>query len=296
MILLSLIGEQPIPNLLPIRHFKPSTTLAVHSDFTQKAAARLEKLIAGQVAFWPLQVNAYDIHAIQTALLAEIQRRKLAASDLLFNLTGGTKPMSLAAYLVAAELGAPLVYLQSEGKRSRLFRYEFREGTPVLMADSILPGLIKIDDYLHVYVDAYTRKEFSLDQEGGRFERAIFDILAPAVDEILPGVNLQGAVDIDLVVRCGNQVGIVEVKLGLNKLKMAIDQLNTAGGQKYLGTYTQKFLVSDQTWSERSNLKALAEARQITVIELPGYGLERTLSVVECEKLQALILKGLGRS
>lgn len=293
-ILISLIGEQPIPNLLPIRYYKPSATLAVHSDKTRKEAERLEKLIAGQVNFWPLQVNAYDIRAIQAALLAEIQRHQLAASDLIFNLTGGTKPMSLAAYFAAAELRSSMMYLQSEGKRTRLYCYEFQEGAPVLTSDDYLPALITIDDYLRAYVGTYTIRGFA-GEKGGQFERAVCEALQPAVDEILVGVNIQGVVDIDLVIRCDNQVGILEAKLGLNKLKLAIDQLNTAGGQKYLGTYTQKFLVSDQTWSERSSLKALAEARQITVIELPGYGRDHILTADEAGRLRDTILKGLGR-
>jgi len=294
-ILISLIGEQPIPNLLPIRYYGPSATLAVHSDKTEAAAGRLEKLIAGRVDFWPLPVDAYDIRAIQSAILAEVERRKLAAGDLLFNLTGGTKPMSLAAYFAARELGAPMVYLQSEGKHSRLFRYEFRDGAPIIAEDMILPGLISIGDYLRAYVDNPTERAKVPDDEGHRFEQVLVDALRPVVDEIRVGVNLTGVVDIDIVLRCDNQVGILESKLGMNGMKKAIDQLNTAGGQKYLGTYTQKFLASDQAWSERSNLKALAKARQIAIIELPGYGQGRLLSNAETGLLQAAIRKGLGR-
>ena len=45
MILLSLIGEQPIPNLLPILHFAPSSVALAYSDFTEEAAERLKKLL-----------------------------------------------------------------------------------------------------------------------------------------------------------------------------------------------------------------------------------------------------------
>jgi hypothetical protein len=293
--LLSLIGEQPIPNLLPIRFFKPSTVLAVHSDMTQKAAARLEKFISDQTMFWPLQVDAYDIQAIQADLLMEIRQRQLAASDLLFNLTGGTKPMSLAAYLVAAELSAPVIYLQSESRRSCIFRYEFREGIPILADDSTLPGLIIIEDYLRAYVGESTERRTQLDADGHCFEQAIAGALRPAVDELRCGISLQGVVDIDLVVRCDNQVGIIEAKLGKNGPKHAIDQLNTAGGQKYLGTYTKKFLVSDQDWGQFADLKALADARQITVIELPGSRGKPTLDTENIEKLRKTILKELGK-
>jgi hypothetical protein len=296
-ILISLIGDQPIPNLLPIRHLKPGATLAVHSNLTEKAAGRLKKLIAGEVDFWPLLVDAYDIQGIREALLAEFGNRRLEAGDLLFNLTGGTKPMSLGAYLAAQALGAPAIYMQSEGKRSRLFRYEFRQGTPVLVEDCLLPALISIQDYLEAYLDGFpadpdpNRKR---DTDGLQFEQAVYQTLLPVVDEIRCNFRVTPDVEIDLVVRCENQVGIVEAKLGKNGRKKAIDQLTTAGEQRYLGTYTQKFLVSDLDWSEVSSLKALARAHKITLIELPGYGRDRILPADEAELLRSAILKGLG--
>lgn len=43
---------------------------------------------------------------------------------MIFNLTGGTKPMSLAAFLVAFQRKAPFVYFQTEGGHSLLFHYK----------------------------------------------------------------------------------------------------------------------------------------------------------------------------
>ena len=125
MIMLSLIGEQPIPNLLPLRHQPPEVAVLVYSDFTEKAARRLGKLLPQgcQVEYCP--VSAYDIAAAKQELLGLVAAKGWAPASLLFNLTGGTKPMSLAAYLAAAELRAPFLYLQSEGKQTRLYRYEF---------------------------------------------------------------------------------------------------------------------------------------------------------------------------
>jgi hypothetical protein len=295
-ILLSLIGEQPIPNLLPIRYYQSFAALAVHSDKTATAAGRLEKLIASQVQFWPLCVDAYDIRAIQAAILAEVEGRQLAANDLIFNLTGGTKPMSLAAYFAARALGAPMVYLQTEGKRSRLFCYEFRQGEPMLTEDKFLPGLITIDDYLQAYIGPeYGQRKSVPDDDGHRFEQAVAEALRPVLDEMRPAVNLKGSVDVDLIVRCDNQVGIVETKLGKNHMKQAIDQLNTAAGQTFLGTYTQKFLVSDQDWNAYPDLKELALARQITLIELPNSRGQSSLSAENRAKVQQAVLAGLGK-
>jgi len=294
--ILSLIGEQPIPNLLPIRYLKPRAAILVHSDFTESSAKQLENVIHAQVEVSFLAVDAYQIDQIQADLKAEISRRNLAASQMIFNLTGGTKPMSLAALLVAKELSAPVVYLQSQGKHTRLYSYAFRSDSATLIEDEVLPGLITADDYLRAYVSHYAVTGCTESEPGASFERAIHAILEPVVDELLAGVKLLGALDLDFVVRCDNQVGIIEAKLGSNRLKMAIDQLNTAGGQRYLGTYTQKFLVSDQSWdATRSNLKELAEARRIVVIEMPTYDPQKgEIPAGDAERLRAAICQGLG--
>jgi hypothetical protein len=298
MILISLIGEHPIPNLLPIRHQPPEIAVLVYSDFTEKAARRLGKLLPRgcQVELCP--VSAYDIAAAKQQMLGLVATRGWGPASLLFNLTGGTKPMSLAAYLVAAELRAPFLYLQSEGKQTRLYRYEFDAlGVPHVATDELLPNLITIDDYLRAFVDEYQLTGIAKDEssKGTRFERAIHTALEPVVDEIAVGLKLLGVVDVDFVVRCANQVGIIEAKTG-SGVKKGIDQLSTAGEQRNLGTYTQKLLVSDQVWDHTlSNLRELADARRIEVIELPSFSTEGSLSVEDGEKLTQRVCKSLGR-
>ena len=298
MIMLSLIGEQPIPNLLPLRHQPPEIAVLVYSDFTAKAAHRLEKLLPQGCQVEPCPVSAYDIAAAKQELLGLVATKGWAPASLLFNLTGGTKPMSLAAYLVAAELRAPFLYLQSEGKQTRLFRYEFDEQIAHVVGDELLPELITIDDYLRAFVDGYQLTGFAKDaaSKGTRFERAIHTTLEPVVDEIAVGLKLLGVVDVDFVVRCGNQVGIIEAKTGPGVGK-GIEQLNTAGDQRYLGTYTQKILVSDQVWDHtRSNLRALAQASRIEVIELPSFAASGCLSAEDANELARRVCKALGQS
>jgi len=292
-----LVGEQSIPNLLPIRAFRPEAALGVFSEYTRKGYERLGPLVGEQLRLWPLKVDAYDICAIQAALLGEIRSRELVSHELLFNITGGTKPMSLAAYLAAQELQAPIIYLQTEGKRTRLCRYEFDQTAPRMVEDQILPGLITIDDYLQAYLGRqYSSRKSVQDDDGHRFEQAIANALGPVLDEAVRGISLKGVVDVDLVVRSENQVGILEAKLGNNHMKQGIDQLNTAGGQTFLGTYTQKFLVSDQNWNAYPDLKELASTRQITIIELPNSRGQPTLTMENTQKVQQAILKGLGKS
>lgn len=294
-LLVLLIGEQIIPNLLPLKHIQPDAAVAVFSDFSKKGYDRLEKAMGHRVKLHPCQVDAYNIDAIIPAL-ADALNEWGPPHELLFNITGGTKPMSIAAYLTAGQLNAPVIYFQTEGKRSRVLRYEFRDGRSVMVGDEYLPPVITLDEYLQAHVDLHPPRKRIPEDEGSQFERVIFDALSGVVDEIKIGVNIRGAVEVDMAVRCDNQAGIVEVKTGTNKLKMSIDQLNTAAGQRYLGTYTQKFLVSNQDWTQFSDLSELAEAHRIVVIELPGYAQTGALNDAEKEKLQNAVLKGLGRN
>ena len=129
-----------------------------------------------------------------------------------------------------------------------------------------------------MYLGDYQITGFAKTREGA-FEKAVHDVLQTHVDEVLAGVKKGGALDIDLVIRCGNRVGIAEVKTGEKaRKKVGIDQLNTAGGREFLGTYTKKFLIVDMPWDTLSNLRELAQARDITVIEVPSYGMTGAIS------------------
>ena len=120
-VMIVLIGQQPIPNLLPIRYIEPTSATLVYSDFTESAAVRLSQLVKNELEVWRLPINnAYDIAGLRNALAEEIEERQLQSMKLAFNVTGGTKPMSLAAYLVAADISADFLYLPREGKRTRL--------------------------------------------------------------------------------------------------------------------------------------------------------------------------------
>jgi len=271
--------------------------LLVYSDLTKKAAERLRKLLPPGCQAVDCPVSPYDIEAIRQTLVGLVRERGWQVPELLFNLTGGTKAMALGAYLAAAEQRASFLYLQSEGKQTRLYRYAFdAQGTPQVIDDSLLPGLLTIDDYLRAFVDSYIcRDPTDKQKKWDPFEQAVYEALHPAVDEIIADVWLMGALEVDFVVRCVNQVGIIEAKTGPG-LKKGIDQLNTAGGQRYLGTYTQKILVSDQQWNHtRSNLRELAEARRIEVIEVPSFGAQGQLSAEDTARLAQEVCTCLGK-
>lgn len=270
MITVSLIGEQPLPNLLPLRYQPPNAAILVHTDRTRTVAERLQRLLAPKIKIHMLHTDPYDIHKIREDLEGFLTCRELKGTELVFNLTGGTKTMVMAAYEVARKFGAPFFYLQSEGKRSVLYRYQFEGGEAQYKGEEILRGVLTIEDYLRAHLDEPYPK---ITGPKGPFEEAISEALKGTVDEVAVGVTLAPAVEVDLVVRVENRVGVIQAKTGSKaREKTGLDQLNAACEQRYLGTYTYKILAVNQQWNQtQTNLRELADAWRITVIELPSF-------------------------
>ncbi len=210
MVTISLIGEQPIPNLLPLRYQPPDIALLAHTDRTKRVAERLQRLLKSpdiQVRLIP--TDPYDIRRVQADIRGFLAREGLEGAELAFNLTGGTKTMVMAAYELAREYEAPFFYLQSEGRRSILYRYRFEGGVARYEGKEVLPGVLTIHDYLKAHLDNPYPK---ITGPRNSFEKAIAEALKEVVDEVVVGVTLAGALEVDLVVRKGNQVGVIQAK------------------------------------------------------------------------------------
>jgi hypothetical protein len=282
--LISLVGEQATPLLLPMLYLQPERLLLVTTERTRPIAERV-------AAMFPLvdiseDIPAYDIPQIHAALTEIVKMTKEETDEILFNLTGGTKPMALAAHQLSRERGAGWLYLQSQGAQSLLYRYRPEMEEHPYTVERI-PALLTLDLVLRAHLGEYGEKA-----PQNPAEKLIVEAIAAYIDEHKTSVTHGGALEIDLVLRCGNQVGIVEVKTGKSARKKAgIDQLTTAAEQRYLGTYTRKFLVIDREMG--SNNRELAEAHRIKIIVLPGLQQE-TLSKEECQELQQAILPSLG--
>lgn len=283
--LVLLVGEQPVPNLLPTRHLQPDVAVLVHTDRTKGIAERLKMLLGRRCLLCP--VDPYDLPEIQRALQDFLQR-ELAGHQLLFNLTGGTKPMFLAALQVAFQHWAPFIYFQTEGGRSLLYFYRFTEqGQAQLEKQEEISATITLDDYLRAQVGNYTTE-----QPRNDFEQQVYQTLQGIPElEIFSSVRPQGleALEVDFVVRLSNQVGVIEAKT--KGAKSGIDQIQAVAEQRYLGTYVAKFLISGKA-VDRNN-KNLAQAYKIEVIELPSYANTGSLSESDREELRQRILRKL---
>ncbi len=283
-----LVGEQPAPNLLPVRHERPQDALLVYTRRTKRIATNLRKILGEDCVCSELETDPYSISGIHQTLRQRLSESDLAAIDWLFNITGGTKPMAIAALWLAQERGEQVLYFQTEGRVSKLYYYRFTQAGPSLETEKQLVAKVSVEDLLRMHAGGY--------KEGwprNRFESAVADVLrgSPKIEEAKFSVTLPGeaALEIDFIVRCGDRFGVGEVKTQADK--SGIDQLQAAAEQRHLGTYIAKFLVSGAP-VDRNNLE-LAKAYRIDVIET-RFAERRELEEEDRALLERTILTRLG--
>lgn len=281
-----LVGEQPIPNLISIRYYRPERVTWVFTEKTEPVVRRLEPLVDAEQG--DCKTDAYDITRIQGDL-----RNKLLGSRTIgtwFNLTGGTKPMGYAAYELARELRAPIVYLQSEGAPV-LFEYRIGDdGSLARTQRPVTEGLLDVDAYLRAHV-----AEYHIDPRQDPFVDAVAEVLRGFLDEVVSHIYLGPAVEIDLACRWRNTVGIAELKTGrIAQSKRGLDQLATATRREYLGTYTRRLLITDRELD--ANLMDLAEAQGVAVVPLPSWDQSEgaDISAADRERLRRDVGRAMG--
>src|SRR5256714_1354175 len=272
-LMIALVGEQPLPNFLLARHQHPDALLLVYTPKTEPVYEKLKATLQPEVAIYELLTDPFNIITIIKALKAKLAEPKIAAyQSFVFNLTGGTKAMSLAAYHVAQQYNASIVYMESEGKHNQVFRYEWKQQQLQEPTSEILPECIQLKDFfnMHLGIGARNWRVYGPSTEiGGPLEKAIGDPLHAHGYEVMIGVKtMNRQIDIDVAVRSGNQFGIIEAKVGgegrgLNGIK----QLSTA--KRHLGTFTKQFYVI--TVTPTRDHKEIVEAADIKVISLLEY-------------------------
>lgn len=109
-LVIHLAGEQAIPNLLAMRQVPAARHVVVASNQTSPTVGRLRAAQGGEVKA-QVVADPYDIGAIRESIqgaVAGFEGRRTV-----FNVTGGTKPMALAALQVAERMGAPRFYIET---------------------------------------------------------------------------------------------------------------------------------------------------------------------------------------
>jgi hypothetical protein len=227
-------------------------------------------------------IDPYDL------TLAQEQIDTLCSPDTVINLTGGTKPMALAAYEVARARDLAFVYLASEGQNNSLYRYEFRNGSPGLVNRKSLGVLIDIDDYLQAHGLTPTAEKGPQNAQ----EAGLRHWLEKQVDECRSNLVFD-AFEIDFILRRGNRVALIEAKMSDHQRRKGIDQLNTACGRAYLGTYTGKIYAVHKPLGPQ--LSRLAEARNIQVVPVTGPKDHRTGRLLLSQHSQTALSSALDK-
>ncbi len=120
---LCLVSAQPTPNLTPV--LDPETAprrviLLVSPDMRRRAAwlAGVLRERGIRVEDWPID-DPWDIEHVYYRVLELLERERLAGTRdaLALNATGGTKPMSIAAYEAFRDDGLPIFYVHPEQDR-----------------------------------------------------------------------------------------------------------------------------------------------------------------------------------
>jgi len=264
-VLINLIGEQPIPNLLPILFLKPDKTLFLYTTTTEKRAKSLNEIIPNSFI---KEIDPYDFNYNLELLSNEFNEE----DTFICNVTGGTKIMSQSLFQLALAYKSEIVYLQSEGNQSVLFKYVVNQENNLSMEKVVLPELINAADYIKAHIPFFDTIPTPNDS-GGKYEKAVTDVLKESGFEVINGVKPRGEgnqLEIDAVIRLKgtNNTAIAEIKIGdaeMRNPKKGIDQLGLAGQREYLGTYTKRFLITERRLTKQ--IKELAKAHNIIVID-----------------------------
>jgi len=300
-VLVQLVGGQPLPNLLPALYLKPDETILVYTLQTDQVRQKIESVIKESVTgqCHLLRCDAYDVESLTKALHETLASQQDA--EHIFNLTGGTKAMVLAANQVAMQRKAWVIYLESESVKNILYEYYY-DGQNMLKLQhkTELPELISIEQFLdaHIGKGQWEEKGPSKDT-GGLFEQAVADALRAKLPQaevkqgvkFLPGSrSKQTQAELDIVVRCGNQFARIECKSqGKTTTLNAAKQLNLV--TELLGTYTRKFVA--MSGSPNPDHAAVYQATRTQVVELLSFDGKR-LSDEDQAKLANKIAEAIG--
>lgn len=275
--ILNLIGEQPLPNYIPVKWCKDKYCLrkviSLYTKRTEKVSNRLKDVLEKDLGLNVMEreVDPYDIEK----LIKEIKEIAQSESQIIFNLTGGTKPMTFAGFYLSIKKKIPYLYLQSEGDKMVLRIYEMH-GEPVEQTEIIQEDFYNLETYLKLHLNGKFKTSVKR-RHGGYFkdnnigeyiEKQIFCALKSGGIETLKGVNIPPNIEIDAMVKYKHYVGVIEIKKTLKSY--AVNQVVLLTIQPGLGTYIRRILVSGppRDWNDCKDTFGRAEISYTQVIIL----------------------------
>ncbi len=264
MLLLTLLGEQPIPNLLPLWQYPEFS--AVQFVVTPRTRPLAEALIAfirqdhtlsHLQVIDPLEVEAYDLTQTRMRLSQALVSHIHAGLPVTLNLTGGTKLMSLAALQAAYGLAAPLLYVSSETGEMI-----FYSSDGVETRRENISVHISVEQYLHAHgIESSEVQNFNPEtaanaarppKEGDWLEEAVYQaaIQSGQFDDVRKNLYIRrrgrdDAVinELDVVVTRNGLLGVCSCKAGRKLSNDDLYELEALSSREKFGIYCGKVFV-----------------------------------------------------
>jgi hypothetical protein len=265
MILLSLVGEQPIPNLLPLwqsteysatRFAATRTTLPVAEALM--AAIRIDPQLQQLKVLDTLLLEAYDIQQARTQLASALAEYQVQSLPVCVNLTGGTKLMSLAALQAAFGTGVPLLYVTTE--QNEIIHYRSDGSETGREPIKVCAGVYQ---YLRAHgLEASDNQNFDPNgprsnirpaKEGDALEEEVYRraLDSGLFDDVRRSVHIRkqsrrGPVvnELDVVVTRNGRMAVCSCKAGRQVTKENLYELASLSQREVAGIYCGKVMAS----------------------------------------------------
>ena len=278
-LLLSLVGEQPIPNLLPLWQFPEydqvcfaATRVTLPVVQQMQSVAQSDPGLRHVHLLPPLQLPAYHWQEAQESIFDFLAERMEQGQMVEINLTGGTKLMSLAAMRAADVLSIPVLYVSTQtGEMIRI--------APGTQAETRLPISVQISVAQYLAAHGFESSlhpnfredlaPYSPPKEGDALEERVASLASRSgfFDDVQRGLfirkmddRLQVRNELDVLVTRNGRLAACSCKSGKNVNKDAIYELSSLFSRELAGIYCGKVLVIDQpelpkSLSERARLE-----------------------------------------
>ncbi len=262
MIYLALVGEQPMPVLLPLWQEKGFTSVQlIASETTRPVAEFLADFICSDPA-----MGVRKVHPVMVVDAYDLEKASVDLNDLLakhryhravFNLTGGTKMMSIAAQQAAAGTHACLLYVSTE-KRSLIYFSPNSKGMQTIP----IQVKVTVEQYFNAHgFECSESQNFGLREcevpppkEGDALEDRVYDLLCQSglFDDVRRNVFIRrthGSSEVtnelDVVASSGGNLVVCSCKSGKVD-NQALYELASLSRREVAGIYCGRVLVSSK--------------------------------------------------
>ncbi|NSW52347.1 MAG: DUF1887 family protein [Anaerolineae bacterium] len=286
MLLISLVGEQPIPNVLPFWQYPGRYHLAqfAATERTLPIAQALATTIAEDPALGnmevlpPLVLDAYDLQGCRRHIAKTISEVENRGEAIAINLTGGTKIMVMGAMLAAFGTTMPLMYISTEC--SEIIHYH-SDGTEKFRDPFQVS--VSIEQYLKAHgFEVSNNSAFNphlgqyqgVDKIGDTLELRVERLLKESgyFDDVRRGVHIrrqgkQGPVvnELDVVAIKNGVLAICSCKSGKNVTKEMIYELDSLSSRENMGIYCGKVMCFDHA-ELTSGFKARTQVEGVKLV------------------------------